>query len=229
LNQLKHYILRELLSSSLGKKIAMALSGIFLMIFLLQHFIINLTSLFSEDMFNSFSHFMGTNVLVQFVLQPLLIGGVIFHFVMGIFLDYQNRQATKYEYLKEKGNLNSTWISRNMILSGVVILAFLGLHFVDFWIPEIQYKYIEFLPEDPNRYYEELVHKFKNPVRVILYCFAFILLALHLLHGFTSSIKSMGVDNKNVKKVELLSYVYSIGIPMGFCLIAIYHYMNHLL
>mgnify|MGYP001176002389 CR=1 FL=1 len=204
----------------------MALSGIFLMIFLLQHFIINITSLFSEELFNSLSHFMGTNILVQFVLQPILIVGVLFHFIMGIFLDYQNRKATKYEYLKEKGNLNSNWISRNMILSGVVILAFLGLHFVDFWIPEIQYKYIDFLPEDPNRYYGELVHKFKSPLRVTLYCLAFVLLALHLLHGFTSSIKSMGLDKKNVEKVKLISYVYSVGIPIGFCLIAIYHYAN---
>ena len=81
-----------------------------------------------------------------------------------------------------------------MITSGLVILAFLVLHFIDFWVPEMNHKYIEFLPEDPNRYFKHLVHKFENPLRVALYCLAFVLLALHLLHGFTSSLRSMGVD-----------------------------------
>ena len=72
--------------SSILRKILMALSGMFLMFFLLQHFTINLTSVFSEEVFNAFSHFMGTNFLVQFILQPVLIFGVIFHFVMGLSL-----------------------------------------------------------------------------------------------------------------------------------------------
>ena len=80
----------------------MAISAIFLMVFLLQHFLINITSVFSEDLFNMLSHFMGTNPLVQFVLQPVLIAGVIFHFVMGFYLEIQNRKASKYEYFKEK-------------------------------------------------------------------------------------------------------------------------------
>lgn len=204
----------------------MAVSGIFLMIFLLQHFTINITSIFSPELFNSLSHFMGTNAFVQFALQPVLIFGVIFHFSMGILLDYQNKKAVKYSYHKEKGEKNASWMSRNMILSGLVVLAFLVLHFIDFWIPEMQYKYIEFLPEDPNRYYEELTHKFESPTRVIFYCLAFVLLALHLLHGFTSSIKSMGADKSNSGKLKLFSYIYSIGIPLGFIVIAIYHFIN---
>ena len=69
--------------SSIGKKLSMAISAIFLMVFLLQHFLINITSVFSESLFNMLSHFMGTNPLVQFLLQPILIAGVIFHFIMG--------------------------------------------------------------------------------------------------------------------------------------------------
>ena len=76
--------------SSIARKISMALSAIFLMVFLLQHFAINLTSVFSADIFNQISHFMGTNPLVQFVLQPILIFGVIFHFVMGFILEFRN-------------------------------------------------------------------------------------------------------------------------------------------
>ena len=219
--------MKTLFSTSIGKKFAMAISAIFLMIFLLQHFIINITSVFSEEIFNMLSHFMGTNPLVQFILQPILIAGVLFHFIMGFYLEIQNRKAAKYEYQKEKGSANSTWMSRNMITSGLVILAFLVLHFIDFWVPEMNYKYIEFLPEDPNRYYEELVHKFENPLRVAMYCISFVLLALHLLHGFTSSLRSMGTNKSYVSSAKTAGIVYSIGIPLGFCVIAIFHYLNH--
>ena len=219
--------MKNLFSTSIGKKFAMAISAIFLMIFLLQHFIINITSVFSEEIFNMLSHFMGTNPLVQFILQPILIAGVLFHFIMGFYLEIQNRKAAKYEYQKEKGSANSTWMSRNMITSGLVILAFLVLHFIDFWVPEMNYKYIEFLPEDPNRYYEELVHKFENPLRVAMYCLSFVLLALHLLHGFTSSLRSMGTNKSYVSSAKTAGMVYSIGIPLGFCVIAIFHYLNH--
>ena len=219
--------MKNLFSTSIGKKFAMAISAIFLMIFLLQHFIINITSVFSEEIFNMLSHFMGTNPLVQFILQPILIAGVLFHFIMGFYLEIQNRKAAKYEYQKEKGSANSTWMSRNMITSGLVILAFLVLHFIDFWVPEMNYKYIEFLPENPNRYYEELVHKFENPFRVAMYCISFVLLALHLLHGFTSSLRSMGTNKSYVSSAKTAGIVYSIGIPLGFCVIAIFHYLNH--
>ena len=219
--------MKNLFSTSIGKKFAMAISAIFLMIFLLQHFIINITSVFSEEIFNMLSHFMGTNPLVQFILQPILIAGVLFHFIMGFYLEIQNRKAAKYEYQKEKGSANSTWMSRNMITSGLVILAFLVLHFIDFWVPEMNYKYIEFLPEDPNRYYEELVHKFENPLRVAMYCISFVLLALHLLHGFTSSLRSMGTNKSYVSSAKTAGIVYSIGIPLGLCVIAIFHYLNH--
>ena len=220
--------MKNLFSTSIGKKFAMAISAIFLMIFLLQHFIINITSVFSEDIFNMLSHFMGTNFLVQFILQPILIAGVLFHFIMGFYLEIQNRKAAKYEYQKEKGSANSTWMSRNMITSGLVILAFLVLHFIDFWVPEMNHKYIEFLPEDPNRYFKHLVHKFENPLRVAMYCLSFVLLALHLLHGFTSSsLRSMGTNKSYVSSAKTAGIIYSIGIPLGFCVIAIFHYLNH--
>ena len=218
--------MKNLFSTSIGKKFAMAISAIFLMIFLLQHFIINITSVFSEEIFNMLSHFMGTNPIVQFILQPILIAGVLFHFIMGFYLEIQNRKAVKYEYQKEKGSANSTWMSRNMITSGLVILAFLVLHFIDFWVPEMNHKYIEFLPEDPNRYFKHLVHKFENPLRVAMYCLAFVLLALHLLHGFTSSLRSMGTNKSYVASAKTVGIVYSIGIPLGFCVIAIFHYLN---
>jgi len=205
----------------------MALSGIFLIVFLTQHFLINITSVFSEDIFNMLSHFMGNNPLVQFVLQPVLIAGVLFHFVMGFILEWQNRKARPVTYAMYKGSKNSMFVSRNMIISGIVILSFLVLHFYDFWVPEMDYKYIQSLPEDPNRYYEELIHKFENPVRVGLYCLSFIFLALHLVHGLSSSTQSLGTNNKYATTIEKISFAFGIAIPLGFCFIALYHFFIH--
>ncbi|MBC91596.1 MAG: succinate dehydrogenase [Flavobacteriaceae bacterium] len=212
--------------TSIIRKVAMALSGLFLVVFLAQHFTINLTSVFSEKTFNFLSHFMGTNPLVQFVLQPILIFGVVFHFVMGFILEIQNRKSRTERYVNFKGSVNANWTSRNMIISGMVILSFLFLHFYDFWIPEINFKYIEMLPEDPNRYYHELAHKFHSPFRVSLYSLSFIFLGLHLYHGFSSSFQSVGINNKFSYAIKKFTTAFSIIIPLGFVFIAIYHYLN---
>jgi succinate dehydrogenase / fumarate reductase cytochrome b subunit len=216
-----------LLYSTIFKKASMAISGLFLIIFLLQHFAINITSVFSGDLFNQLSHFMGTNPLVQFVLQPILIFGVIFHFVMGFVLDIINKRARGRRYKIYKGNSNASWVSRNMIISGSTVLAFLVLHFYDFWIPEMDYKYVKFLPENPDRYFEELVHKFEDITRVVLYVISFFFLALHLSHGFASSFQTMGFNNKYTVLVKSFGKLYAFGIPFGFAFIAIYHYLNH--
>ncbi|MDO6736781.1 succinate dehydrogenase cytochrome b subunit [Wenyingzhuangia sp. 2_MG-2023] len=214
------------LSSSIGRKVAMAASAFFLMFFLLQHFAINLTSIFSADAFNELSHFMGTNPAVQFGLQPILIFGVVFHFVMGFVLEVKNKSARNIKYVKNNGAANSTWVSRNMIYSGLAILAFIVLHFIDFWFPEINHKYINVLPEDPTRYYGELVHKFQSPIRTGAYVAAFAFLALHLLHGFKSAFQSSGMSAKRAAKLETVSKIYAIGIPVGFIVIALFHHFN---
>lgn len=207
----------------------MALSALFLIIFLLQHFTINLTSTFSEETFNEISHFMGTNPLVQFVLQPILMLGVTFHFLMGFALEIKNRNAREIPYAKNNGAANSSWMSRNMIWSGLFILFFLGFHFYDFWIPEMNYKYIEMKPEDPNRYYEEVTHMFNNPIRVAIYSLSFVFLSLHLLHGFQSAFQSMGArHSKYTPGIKKLGVIYSIAVPVGFLYIGLFHYFNSL-
>ncbi|WP_338356746.1 succinate dehydrogenase cytochrome b subunit [Yeosuana marina] len=215
------------LKSSIGRKVAMALSAFFLMFFLLMHVSINLLSVFSADAFNTASHFMGTNWLVQFIMQPILIFGVVFHFVMGFILEFRNKKSNGIAYVKNNGAANSSWMSRNMIYSGLVILAFILLHFIDFWFPEINHKYIEVLPEDPTRYFGELQHKFTPLWRVAAYVVSFILLGLHLGHGFTSAFQSMGVTAGRKKALKTIGKVYSIIIPLAFIFIALYHHFNH--
>lgn len=216
-----------LLKSSIAKKVAMALSGLFLMLFLAQHFLINMTSVISADVFNAISHFMGTNPLVQFVIQPILIVGVVFHFIMGFVLDIQNRKARPVSYASYNGAANASWASRNMIISGSVILAFLALHFYDFWVPEMVYKYVEFNPADETRYFHELAEKFVNPVRTGLYSLSFVLLSLHLRHGFSSSFQSVGQNNKYTKGMKNFGLWFSVIVPLGFVFIALFHHFNH--
>ncbi|WP_299433254.1 succinate dehydrogenase cytochrome b subunit [uncultured Aquimarina sp.] len=218
-----------LIKSSIARKVAMALSGLFLVFFLLQHFTINLTSIISPETFNELSHFMGTNPLVQFALQPVLIFGVVFHFIMGFILEIKNRNARAVKYAKYSGGANSSWMSRNMILSGLVILAFLGLHFYDFWIPEMVHKYVEFAPEDPARYYPELLEKFESHVRTILYVISFVFLALHLWHGFASSFQSVGFNNKFSVGATKFAKAFAIVIPLGFIIVSIVLHLNHVL
>lgn len=214
------------LSSSIARKVAMALSGIFLITFLSLHFFINMVSVFSADSFNTMSHFMGYNPVIQFVMQPILVIGVIFHFVMGFVLEIQNRKARPVAYAKYDGAANASWASRNMIISGMVILAFLGLHFFDFWVHEMQYKYIDVNAINETRYFEELVHKFESPVRTGIYCVSFLLLSLHLWHGFSSSFQSVGFNNKFSATVHKLGYAFAIIVPFGFIFIALFHHFN---
>ena len=218
----------SLTSSTIGRKVAMALSGLFLVVFLTQHFTINFISVFSAKTFNEISHFMGNNPLVQFVLQPILIFGVVFHFTMGFVLEIQNRKSRAVQYVEFKGSENASWVSRNMIWSGAVVLSFLGLHFYDFWFPEMNYKYIEVLPLDPERYYEEMTHKFHDLLRVGLYIISFVFLALHLNHGFASSFQSVGVNNKYSSSIKKFAIAFSVIIPVGFIFIALFHYINSL-
>ena len=218
--------------TSVGYKILMALSGLFLMVFLVQHLTINMLSVISPDTFNEASHFMGTNPLVQFLLQPVLMFAVIFHFVMGFVLELKNRNARSVDYAFKNPSTSSSWMSRNMIISGLTVLAFLVLHFVDFWIPEINTKYVlgdmTGLMADGNyRYFHELRHEFQSLPRVTAYVVAFIFLALHLQHGFKSSFQSVGLTNGN-KRLALIKFgnLFAIVVPLGFVVVALFHFLT---
>lgn len=217
-----------LVKSSIARKVVMALSGLFLVFFLGQHFAINILSVLAPDTFNEISHFMGYNPVVQYLLQPVLISGVIIHFVMGIAIELKNNKARVIKYAQYRGSTNASWISRNMIITGLVVLAFLGLHFYDFWLPEMAYKYLEGNPEVATRYHEETVHKFEPIWRTILYVISFGLLALHLLHGFASSFQTMGLNNKYSNAIKMFTKIYAIVIPLGFIFVALYHHLNPL-
>ncbi|MBU8883187.1 succinate dehydrogenase cytochrome b subunit [Kaistella sp. DKR-2] len=216
-----------LTSSTIGRKYAMALSAMFLLIFLIMHLSVNLLSVCSPSAFNSASEFMGYNPLIQFLMQPVLGFAVVFHFVMGFVLELKNRSARPVKYAVNQGSANSTWMSRNMIISGLVVLAFLGLHLYDFWWHEISFKYVEANVPDNERFWAELHAKFADPIRVAFYVISFVLLGLHLAHGFQSSFQSVGARHpKYTPVIKALGTWYSILIPAGFIFIAVYHFIT---
>ena len=224
------------MSSSIGKKVAMAISGLFLLVFLLQHMSINMLSVISPDLFNEVSQFMGTNPLVQGLLQPVLMFGVLFHLGMGIKLELENRAARPVKYAMNNGGANSTWMSRNMIITGITVMLFLVLHLYDFWVHEMQVKYLQgdmsglidpMIADSGYRYWQELHEKFHDPVRVALYVVSFVFLALHLLHGFQSAFQSVGFNHRKYTPViKKLSNIYAIVVPLGFVVVAVYHFMT---
>jgi len=203
----------------------MALSGFFLMFFLLQHFSINLLSVVSPEAFNSTSHFMGYNPMVQFVLQPVLLFGIIFHFVMAIYLETKNRNARPVKYFS-KNNTGGSFLSKNMIYTGLVVLLFMLLHLYDFWWHEISVKYIHAETQDASRYMPELIEKFQNPIRVVIYILSFVFLGLHTNHGFQSAFQSVGANHpKYTPVIKKIGFIFSVVIPAGFIFIALYHFL----
>lgn len=223
----------RIMGSSVGRKFAMALSGLFLITFLILHVSVNFVSVISADAYNEASHFMGTNPLVQFLMQPILAFGVIFHLGMGMRLELQNRAARPVKYASNNAAANSNWMSRNMIITGIMVLLFLLLHFYDFWIPELNTKFVQGDMSGLNaagefRYFEELQHKFADPVRVGLYVLSFIFLGLHLMHGFQSAFQSAGFNhNRYTPMIKKLSNAFAVVVPLGFVIVAVFHFLAH--
>jgi len=204
------------LSSSVGRKVTMSLSGLFLITFLLVHLGVNLTLFIGSETFNGASHFMATNPVIQ-VMQYVLAAGFIYHIVMGIVLELKNRASRPIKYAKNNAAANSGWASRNMIYTGILILLFIVLHLKDFFV-KIKFGEVH---DD----YQLVTELFKNPIYVIIYVIAFLLLGIHLSHGFQSAFTSVGARApKYLKCVKNLGMTFSYVIALGFSIIAIYFY-----
>ena len=200
----------------------MALSGLFLIIFLITHLVINsLTLASSKDLFNEAAHFMATNPII-YAMQYVLALGFIIHIGMGIKLTIQNKRARSQEYIYNKMSKNTDLSSRSMIVSGGLVIVFLALHLRDYFY---QMKFVG-LPEGTTDY-DLVVNLFTNPYYTAVYVIAFIVLGIHLNHGFKSAFQSMGANHKKYNPlIKIVSTAYSIVIALGFSTIAIFHFIN---
>lgn len=209
------------LSSSIGRKLVMALTGFFLITFLMVHLGVNLSLFWGANAFNAASEFMGTNGVVQ-VLQYVLAAGFILHIILAIKLELKNRASRSIKYVVNKPSENSTFSSRNMIVTGILILLFLILHLKDFFIQLKFYDKGGFSTD-----YDLVTNLFKNPIYIAIYVVAFILLGIHLSHGFQSAFQSTGANyNKYKKCLKNTGIGFSILIAVGFSSIALYFFFN---
>ena len=208
--------------SSIVRKFIMALSGLFLIVFLITHLVINsLTLASSKDLFNEAAHFMATNPII-YAMQYVLALGFIIHIGMGIKLTIQNKRARSQEYVYNKMSKNTNLSSRSMIVSGGLVIVFLALHLRDYFY---QMKFVG-LPEGTTDY-DLVVNLFTNPYYTAVYVIAFIVLGIHLNHGFKSAFQSMGANHKKYNPlIKIVSTAYSIVIALGFSTIAIFHFIN---
>ena len=225
-----------ILRSSLAKKYAMALTGLFLCLFLVGHLVGNL-QLFKlgEDgrmAFNAYAQFMTTFPLVK-LLSYLTYAAVLFHMVDGIVLSLQNRKARPVGYHVEKGSANAGWSSRNMGVLGTIILVFLVSHMQTFWY---QMHFGDIPMIDGMKDLHTVVLDFFNPaknnlagVAVAGYVLAQVALGFHLVHGFQSGFQSMGLNHpKYTPIIERAGLAFSFVVPLLFASIPVYLFINQL-
>ena len=227
----------SLFCSSIGKKMLMGLSGIFLMLFLVIHLLLNSFLLIPDggEMFNVGAHFMATNPIIA-VIEPVLAIVILVHIIYGVILTIQNRKARgTARYASGNKTTGVTWQSKNMFVLGAVILAFLVLHIANFWVkmkltgdPLLEASTINIagVPTVVENSYALVNATFSYLLIVIVYVIAGIGLALHLSHGFWSSIHSIGFNNDIWRKrLTVFGNIYAWVVGLGFDSIALFQYL----
>jgi succinate dehydrogenase / fumarate reductase cytochrome b subunit len=209
----------SILKSSVAKKITMALSGLFLIVFIFVHLAINIALIYpGKEAFDAAVEFMGTNPIIQ-IMQPILFLGFIVHISMAIYLELGNRANRPVNYAKLNAGAAASWASRNMIWTGLGVLVFLLLHFYNYFIP--------FKTEEIADHYALVISLFKNPIFTAIYIFAFVSLGIHLSHGFQSAFQSLGVPREEFNKpLVVMGNIVALIVAFGFSAIAIYFYFN---
>lgn len=218
-------------TSSVGKKFVMAITGLFLISFLVIHVGVN-ACIWANDngsMFNRAAHFLGTSVVVR-IMEIVLFIGFIIHIIQGWVLEVQNRRTRRQGYAITLGNRGSKWYSRSMGLLGTLLFFFLVLHISHFWVPsritggleEVVYYEVPM-----HNLYLRMVEVFQDPIVVILYVLGCISLAYHLLHGFKSAFRTLGVhNNRYFSIIKATGYGFSIIVSLAFAMMPISMYLR---
>ncbi|TVR75887.1 MAG: succinate dehydrogenase [Saprospirales bacterium] len=218
------------LTSSLGKKLIMSLTGLFLIIFLAVHLAGNLQLLAGDDgeAFNVYAHFMTTNGLITFLSYGLYFF-ILLHIVQGILISLSNRGARKVKYAVSNRKSNS-FASRQMMLLGLLVFFFLAVHMGDFWykmkftdeLSMVTYSGYDYAVKD---LYARVDAAFNEWWIVAIYMLGLLALAFHLWHGFQSAFQTLGLNHKKYTPlIDNLGKIYSVLIPIGFAIIPLYFF-----
>jgi len=205
----------------------MSILGLFLAVFLLVHLTINLFLLLPDngEMFRAAAEFMGTNPFIM-VFEYVLFAAFIVHILLGIILWFQNNSARPIGY--QKTNVSETsFFSKYMIHTGVILLLFLVMHFVHFYLAKIgviEPKFVyDFEGHAHPDFYLMAIDLLKQPMYAVIYILSFLTLGFHLNHAIQSGFQSLGLEHsKYTPAVKLVSTLYSLLIAIGFSIIPIY-------
>ena len=222
----------NLLTSTIGRKLIMSVSGLFLVLFLLFHMSMNLAAVFSTEAYNAICEFLGAN---WYALAGTLIlaAGVVVHLVYATVLTLHNRSSRgsqRYAMTAEPEGV--TWASRNMYVLGIIIVLGLLLHLYNFWY-NMQFAEIignhelgPFPPADGAAYLAAL---FSSPVYCIIYLVWFAAIWFHLTHGFWSAFHTIGWDNQTwLPRLKRIANVVATIVFLCFALVVIVFYLRSL-
>jgi succinate dehydrogenase / fumarate reductase cytochrome b subunit len=221
--QLAYMNWKQMFTSSVGKKLVMSFTGIFLILFLIVHVSLN-ACIWANDggeMFNKGAHFMGANILPR-ILEIGLFVGLLLHIIQGYMLTVQNKSKRAVGYAVSYGNKGSKWYSRSMALLGTLILIFIILHLSNFWLPNRSSQGLSLGGEIDL--YAKMKEVFTNDsaigyVTLLVYILGCGALGYHLAHGFQSAFKTLGVHNKKYRLLlKTVGYGFAIIVPLAFAL-----------
>jgi succinate dehydrogenase / fumarate reductase cytochrome b subunit len=225
--------LGHFLTSSIGKKVVMALTGLFLISFLAVHLIGNLQLLAGDggQAFNEYAYFMTHNPVIMFTSYGLY-AFILIHAIQGIALWRKNRSARGNQAYAVKVNrvAGASKASIRMGSLGSIILIFILLHMAQFWL-QMKLGYTEMVtyPDGDGAVkdlYTLVIGAFANPLFVIGYVFSMVAIAFHLLHGFESAFQTLGLSHpKWTPLVKFVGRTYSVLVPLGFAIIPIWMYL----
>ncbi len=213
----------EFLRSSIGKKLIMSLSGLFLLVFIALHLALNLAAVVSDDLYRQACEFMDTNILVK-VMVPVLALGFVVHILFSIFVEFKNwtGRPRDMRYAVPCQTKATSWASKNMFVLGVIVVCFLCLHMTHFWA-HMQLQ--SFMGKEGTDPYYLVVKTFSNPIVCVLYVVWFAAIYFHVSHGFWSAFQSIGLNNsKWIPRLQFLAKLYAICVFLGFLLVPAYFY-----
>ncbi|WP_460983803.1 succinate dehydrogenase cytochrome b subunit [Spirosoma fluminis] len=221
----------QTLSSSLGRKVIMSLTGLFLSSFLIVHMAGNL-QLFKGDngrAFNEYTYFMTHNPLI-ITISYLLYTSILVHALMAWILTRHNQESRPVKYAYARPDANSPWSSRNMGILGTVILVFIVIHMRTFWY-EMHFGAVPMAEYDGKQYkdlYAVVKEAFSQWWYVLLYVLSMVALGYHLAHGFQSGFQSLGIRHpKYTPLIENLGrYFFAFLIPVAFAAMPIYVFLK---
>lgn len=222
----------NLFTSTIGRKLIMSISGLFLILFLLFHMSMNIAAVFSVEAYNAICEFLGAN-WYALVGTLILVFGVVIHLVYATILTLHNRSSRGAQrYAVEAMPQEVTWASRNMFVLGLIIVLGLLLHLYNFWY-KMQFAEIignhslgEFGPTDGAAYISTL---FSNPIYCIVYLIWFGAIWFHLTHGFWSAFHTIGWDNQIwIKRLKCIAKVVATIIFLGFAVVVVAFYLRSL-